>query len=718
MSQPDMFGAPADGEPADSSSSPAHQAERLRAQLHHHAHRYYVLDDPQIPDAEYDRLFKALQALEDEHPELRTPDSPTQRVLGKVLDGFASVRHAVPMLSIRTETDTEATGAQAFDARVRRELALPEDAPPIEYAAELKFDGLAINLRYEQGVLVQAATRGDGEQGEDVTQNIRTIGQIPLRLNGVDADVIEVRGEVYMRRDDFDKLNERQREQGDKTFVNPRNAAAGAVRQLDPGIAAKRPLSFFAYGLGEVKGWDVPGTHSAMLDALAAMGMPVCTERTVAQGASGPHGLVAFHQAMGQRRDQLPFDIDGVVYKVNSRALQDRLGFVTREPRWAVAHKYPAQEQLTQVEGIDIQVGRTGKLTPVARLKPVFVGGVTVTNATLHNLFELRRKGARVGDTVIVRRAGDVIPEVVGVVPATTAEGGGRIARSPYVPNFRMPRHCPICASDVVRERGEMDHRCSGGLFCPAQRKQALLHFAQRRSMDIEGLGEKLVDQLVDEGIVRTLPELYKLGVMKLAALDRMADKSAQNIVAALDKSKQATLPRFLFGLGIRHVGETTAKDLAKHFGKMDGIMDASLDQLLAVHDVGPVVAHSIRTFFDQPHNREVVEQLRAAGVHWPEHEPSAAADAASLPLFGKTFVLTGTLPTLSRDDAKALIEEAGGKVAGSVSKKTHYVVAGEEAGSKLDKAQSLGVPILDETGLRELLAQAPAPAADAADPV
>ena len=702
MAQSDLFGDAAKASPGDGLPTPAEQAAALRAQLHEHAHRYYVLDAPTIPDAEYDRLFQSLQTLEETYPELRTADSPTQRVLGKVLDGFTPVRHAVPMLSIRTETDTEATGAEAFDGRVRRELELPDEAPPIEYAAELKFDGLAINLRYEQGVLVCAATRGDGETGEDVTQNIRTIRQIPLRLKGEGAPaVLEVRGEVYMRRDDFEALNARQREHGDKTFVNPRNAAAGAVRQLDPGIAAQRPLSFFAYGLGEVQGWEMPATHTGVLDALAAWGMPVSGERTVAQGAAG---LVAFHQAIGARRDSLPFDIDGVVYKVNSLALQARLGFVTREPRWAVAHKYPAQEQLTQVEGIDIQVGRTGKLTPVARLKPVFVGGVTVTNATLHNLFELRRKRVRVGDTVIVRRAGDVIPEVVGVVAGE---------RPAYVPNFRMPAHCPVCGSDVVRERAEVDHRCSGGLFCAAQRKQALLHFAQRRAVDIEGLGDKLVDQLVDGGLVRTLPELYKLGLMKLAALDRMATKSAQNLVDALEKSKHTTLPRFLFGLGIRHVGEATAKDLARHFGGIDRIMDATEAQLLEVRDVGPVVAHSIRTFFDQAHNREVVEQLRACGVTWPEHEP--AADPASLPLSGQTFVLTGTLPTLSRDEAKALIEEAGGKVAGSVSKKTHYVVAGAEAGSKLEKAQSLGVPILDEDGLRALLAQSGSVAGDPA---
>ena len=697
MSQPDLFGGGASA-PAEASLSPPERAAALRELLHAHAHRYYVLDDPSIPDAEYDKLFAELQAIEAAHPELLTPDSPTQRVLGKVLDGFTPVRHAVPMLSIRTETDTEASGAEAFDARIRRELRLTETDPPVAYAAELKFDGLAINLRYEHGVLVTAATRGDGEQGEDVTQNIRTVGQIPLRLHGAAPEVLEVRGEVYMRRDDFEALNERQRAKGEKTFVNPRNAAAGAVRQLDPAIAAQRPLSFFAYGLGEVKGWDVPATHSTMLDALQALGLPVCAHRTVALGATGPNGLVAFHQRMGALRDTLPFDIDGIVYKVDSRALQGQLGFVSREPRWAVAHKYPAQEQLTQVDGIDIQVGRTGKLTPVARLKPVFVGGVTVTNATLHNLFELRRKRVRIGNTVIVRRAGDVIPEVVGVVAGE---------RPAYVPNFRMPAHCPVCGSTVVREPGEVDHRCTGGLFCAAQRKQALLHFAQRRAVEVEGLGDKLVDQLVDGGLVRTLPDLYKLDVMKLAALDRMADKSAQNIVAALEKSKQTTLPRFLFGLGIRHVGEATAKDLARHFGQIDRIMDAPEEQLLAVRDVGPVVARSIRTFFDQPHNREVVEQLRAAGVTWTEHEPSAAADAATLPLFGKTLVLTGTLPTLSREEAKALIEEAGGKVAGSVSKKTHCVVAGEEAGSKLEKAQSLGVPVLDEAGLQALLATA-----------
>ncbi|KRI00505.1 NAD-dependent DNA ligase LigA [Curvibacter sp. PAE-UM] len=673
-----------------SSTPDLKRVQELHQLLHHHAHRYYVLDAPEIPDAEYDRLFRELQALEAAHPELLTPDSPTQRVGGKTLDHFASVRHAVPMLSIRTETDTEASGAQNFDARVRRELALAETDPPIEYAAEPKFDGLALNLRYEQGVLVQAATRGDGEVGEDVTQNIRTIGQIPLRLPQGVPPVLEVRGEVYLRRDDFETLNERQRQKGEKTFVNPRNAAAGAVRQLDPAIAAQRPLSFFAYGLGEV----TPGalhfqSHYDLMQGLKAWGFPVCEHVALARGAEE---LVAYHQRIGALRDSLPYDIDGVVYKVNRLALQEQMGFVTREPRWAVAHKYPAQEMLTTVLAIEVQVGRTGKLTPVAKLAPVFVGGVTVTNATLHNEDEARRKDVRVGDTVIVRRAGDVIPEVVSVLPEK---------RQPGAEVFTMPRLCPVCGSAAVREEDEADYRCTGGLYCSAQRKQAILHFAQRRAVEVEGLGEKLVDQLVDGGVVKTLPDLYRLGLVALASLERMADKSAQNIVDALEKSKQTTLPRFIFGLGIRHVGEATAKALARHFGQLDAIMDASEDQLLQVPDVGPVVAQSIHTFFQQEHNREVVEQLRACGLRWEEGEPSPAAQ---LPLAGKTFVLTGTLPTLSREQAKEMLEAAGAKVAGSVSKKTDYVVAGEEAGSKLDKARELGITVLDETGLRALL--------------
>ena len=678
---------------------PLNELQALRSQLHEHAHRYYVLDDPQIPDAEYDRLFQTLQALETAHPELITPDSPTQRVGGKPLDAFASVRHAVPMLSIRTETDTEASGAMTFDARVRRELGLADDAPLVEYVAEPKFDGLAMNLRYEQGVLVQATTRGDGEMGEDVTQNIRTIGQIPLRLPANVPPILEVRGEVYMRRDDFETLNERQRDKiaqgmkGEKTFVNPRNAAAGAVRQLDPAIAAQRPLSFFAYGLGEVKAAEHGGphfqTHFEMLETLKSWGFPVSVLVAIAKGATE---LVAYHQRIGQQRDGLGFDIDGVVYKVNSLALQKQMGFVTREPRWAVAHKYPAQEQLTTVLDIDVQVGRTGKLTPVAKLAPVFVGGVTVTNATLHNEDEARRKDVRIGDTVIVRRAGDVIPEVVSVVLDK------RVGDAPL---FTLPKVCPVCGSVAVREEGEADYRCTGGLFCSAQRKQAILHFAQRRAVEVEGLGDKLVDSLVDGKLINTLPDLYRLGLVSLANLDRMALKSAQNIIDALQKSKQTTLPRFLFGLGVRHVGEATAKALAQHFGKLDAIMDATEAQLLEVADVGPIVAMSLRTFFDQPHNREVVEQLRACGVTWEEGEP---APRTQLPLAGLTFVITGTLPTLSRDQAKDLLEAAGAKVAGSVSKKTSYLVAGEEAGSKLDKARELDIKILDEAALKELL--------------
>ncbi len=665
----------------------------LKRTLQAHGHRYYVLDDPQIPDAEYDRLFQQLQALEAQHPEWVTPDSPTQRVGGQALDAFTSVRHAVPMLSIRTETDTEASGAHNFDARVRRELGLDESAPAVVYVAEPKFDGLAMSLRYEQGVLVQAATRGDGEMGEDVTQNIRTIGQIPLRLPQDVPPLLEVRGEVYMRRDDFEALNAAQRVRGLKTFVNTRNAAAGAVRQLDPAIAAQRPLSFFAYGLGDVTPVDSGGpvfdTHFEMLQTLKLWGFPVSALVQLAQGATE---LVAFYQRIGEQREGLGFDIDGVVYKVNRLELQRRMGFVTREPRWAVAHKFPAQEQLTTVLGIEVQVGRTGKLTPVAKLAPVFVGGVTVTNATLHNEDEARRKDVRVGDTVVVRRAGDVIPEVVSVLLDK---------RVVDAPQFTMPRQCPVCGSTAVREEDEADYRCTGGLFCSAQRKQAILHFAQRRAVEVEGLGDKLVDQLVDAKVIHTLPDLYRLGLTALASLDRMADKSAQNIVAALEKSKHTTLPRFLFGLGIRHVGEATAKALAKHFGQLDTIMDAPLELLLEVDDVGPIVAQSLRTFFDQPHNREVVEQLRACGVTWPEGPP---APVTVKRLSGQTFVITGTLPTMGRDEAKDLIEAAGGKVAGSVSKKTTFLVAGAEAGSKLTKAQALGVTVLDEDGLKEML--------------
>ena len=680
--------------------TPATRALALRELLNTYGHHYYVLDAPSVPDAEYDRLFRELQLLEAAHPELLTSDSPTQRVGGKPLDAFSSVQHAIPMLSIRTETDTTASGAEHFDERIRKELGLDPSDDLVEYVAELKFDGLAMSLRYEDHVLVQAATRGDGEWGEDVTQNIRTIGQIPLRLPADAPKLLEVRGEVYMARADFEALNDRQRtriasgEKNEKTFVNPRNAAAGAVRQLDSTIAAQRPLSFFAYGLGDItpqsEGGIAFSSHFDFLLQLKKWGFPVANQTQCVKGAAG---LVQFHQAIAQERDTLPFDIDGVVYKVNSLEAQQRLGFVTREPRWAVAHKYPAQEELTTVQAIEVQVGRTGKLTPVAKLTPVFVGGVTVTNATLHNEDEARRKDVRVGDTVIVRRAGDVIPEVVSVVLEKRMQDAQL---------FTMPSHCPVCSSLAIREDGEADYRCTGGLFCRAQRKQAILHFAHRRAVEIEDLGDKLVEQLVDAGIVNTLPDLYKLGLTALSQLDRMAEKSAANVLAGIEKSKSTTLPKFLFGLGIRHVGEATAKELSRHFGTLDAIMDATLDQLLQVSDVGPTVAQSIRTFFDQAHNREVVEQLKACGVHWKEGVASAGA---SLPLTGQTFVLTGTLQTMGRDEAQAKLEMLGAKVSGSVSKKTHAVVAGAEAGSKLEKAQSLGVTVLDESAFQTLLA-------------
>ncbi|WP_310450121.1 NAD-dependent DNA ligase LigA [Sulfuritalea sp.] len=673
----------------------AARAAALRREIEQHNHAYYVLDAPTIPDAEYDRLFRELQDIEAAHPQLLSMDSPTQRVGGKPLPEFLPVRHVVPMLSIRTETDTEPSGARAFDARVRRELGLAEGDAAIEYAAELKFDGLAINLRYEDGVLVQAATRGDGETGEDVTQNIRTVRRIPLRLTGEAQPVLEVRGEVFISRPDFERYNEKQRASGRPTLVNPRNGAAGSIRQLDPAMAAERPLSFYAYGLGETRGWDQPPTHAGVLDALAACGLPVCEHRAVVQGAEG---LIAFHARMREARDRLPFDIDGVVYKVNSLELQQRLGFVTREPRWAVAHKYPAEEALTTVEAIELQVGRTGAITPVARLAPVFVGGVTLTNATLHNEGEARRKDVRIGDTVVVRRAGDVIPEVVSVVvDQRPMKEGGEPLHAP----FEMPATCPVCRSAVEKPEDEAIARCTGGLFCPAQRKRALLHFAGRRALDIEGLGDKLMEQLVDHAIVKTPADLYKLGLLAMVNLERMAEKSAANILAAIEKSKHTTLVRFIFALGIRNVGETTAKDLARHFGNLDALMAADLDRLQQVPDVGPVVAASIVRFFAEPHNIEVIEQLRAAGVNWTEGESAAVVNS---PIAGKTFVLTGTLPTLTRDEAKDMIEALGGKVAGSVSKKTDYVVAGAEAGSKLDKAQALGLSILDEAQFRELV--------------
>lgn len=661
----------------------AKRAAQLRAALVEHNHRYYVLDDPEISDAEYDRLFRELQALEAQHPELASPDSPTQRVGATPLTAFGSVAHKVPMLSLNNGFSDEEVAS--FDRRVREGL----EKEVVQYSAEPKFDGLAISLRYENGRFVQGATRGDGATGEDVTQNLRTVRGIPLQLLGKPPRVLEVRGEVLMYKRDFAALNQRQREAEAKEFVNPRNAAAGSLRQLDSRITATRPLRFCAYGIGETADVVLPVKHSALLDWLAELGMPVAKERVVVTGVDG---LMDFYRRLGAGRAALPYDIDGVVYKVDDIRAQEQLGFVSRAPRFALAHKFPAEEAETEIIDIDVQVGRTGALTPTARLKPVFVGGVTVTNATLHNEDEVARKDVWIGDAVIVRRAGDVIPEVVRSLP----ERRPATARP-----FKMPDTCPVCGSAVLRLPDEAVARCSGGLFCPAQRKQALLHFASRRAMDIEGLGDKIVDQLVDRNVVRGPSDLYRLGVAALAELERMGEKSAQNLVEAIEKSKQTTLQRFVFALGIRNVGEATARDLARHFGKLDGLMAAEIDALLQVPDVGPVVAESIRRFFAEPHNVEVIEQLRTGGVAWAEHEPAAAPAAGAFS--GKTLVLTGTLPNLTRDAARALIEAAGGKVAGSVSKKTDYVVAGDEAGSKLERARELGVAVIDEEQLQQL---------------
>ncbi len=670
----------------------AARVEALRILINEANYRYYVLDAPTLPDVEYDRALRELQDLEAAYPTLLTPDSPTQRVGAGPLKTFAEVAHVIPMLSLGNAF-SEADVA-AFDRRVRE--GLEREASIIEYAVEPKFDGLAVALHYRDGVFVQGATRGDGVSGEDVTANLRTIHAIPMRLAcAKPPQWLEVRGEVLMLRRDFERLNAIARDKGEKTFVNPRNAAAGSLRQLDPRISAQRRLSFFAYGVGRIEGAELPETHAAVMDWLAELRLPVSGERRVVQGVDG---LMAFFADLGARRDALPFDIDGAVYKVNRLADQALLGFVARAPRFAIAHKYPAQEEITVVEGIDVQVGRTGALTPVARLQPVFVGGVTVTNATLHNEDEVRRKDVRIGDSVIVRRAGDVIPEVAGVILERRPL---RDLLTPLHPPFRMPEQCPECGAPVLRIEGEAAARCSNGLSCPAQRKQALIHFASRRAMDIEGLGDKLVEQLVDAAVVKTPVDLYRLGVLALANLERMGEKSAHNLLAAIEKSRATTLARFIFALGIRNVGEATAKELARHFGSLDRVMAADVEALQQVADVGPIVAQSIVEFFAEPHNGEVIEQLRAAGVHWAEGEPVSGGAGA---LAGQTFVLTGTLPTLSRDEARALIEAQGGKVAGSVSKKTSYVVAGADAGSKLIKAQALGVDIVDEEGLRMML--------------
>ncbi|MDP2788214.1 MAG: NAD-dependent DNA ligase LigA [Pseudomonadota bacterium] len=676
------------------------RAQQLRAAINEANFRYYVLDAPTLPDAEYDRLLRELQAIEAAHPELLTPDSPTQRVGAGPLAAFADVAHVIPMLSLNNAF-SEAE-VMAFDRRVREGLER-EDAT-IEYAVEPKFDGLAVALHYQRGVFVRGATRGDGASGEDVSANLRTIRAIPMRLASEQPpEWLEVRGEVLMLRRDFERLNEVARENGEKTFVNPRNAAAGSLRQLDPRITAQRRLSFFAYGVGRVEAaaglpaW-LPETHAAVMDSLAELHLPVSSERSVVHGVDG---LMRYFHALGARRDSLPFDIDGAVYKVNRLADQAALGFVARAPRFAIAHKYPAQEEITQVEGIDVQVGRTGVLTPVARLKPVFVGGVTVTNATLHNEDEVRRKDVRVGDSVIVRRAGDVIPEVASVLLDRRPMGvtiGDLV--TPEFPPFSMPVVCPECGAPVVRLEGEAAARCSNGLSCPAQRKQALIHFASRRAMDIEGLGDKLVEQLLDRGLVQTPADLYRLEQAQLAGLERMADKSADNLLQAIEISRGRELARFIFALGIRQVGEQTAKDLARHFGSLAALMAADAAALQQVPDVGPVVAASMRAFFAEVHNQTVIENLRQARA-WKDGEAQAAVAGK---LLGKAFVLTGTLPNLSRDQAKALIEAEGGKVAGSVSRKTDYVVAGAEPGSKFTKAQELGIRILDEITFLDLI--------------
>jgi DNA ligase (NAD+) len=656
----------------------AERARWLRREIERHNALYSTLDAPEISDAEYDELFHELARLEAVHPELVTPDSPTQRVGSAPSEGFAEVRHRVPMLSLANAFSDE--DVAAFDRRCREGLG----REAIEYACELKFDGLAVSLVYERGHFVQGATRGDGSTGEEVTANLRTVRAIPLRLQVDRAPaLLEVRGEVLMLKRDFDLLNRRQAEAGEKTFVNPRNAAAGSLRQLDPRLTARRKLSFFAYGIGAHAGFALPATHAELMDRIAAMGFPVSRERRLATGEAG---LLEFYRQVGARREILACDIDGVVYKVNRFADQETLGSIARSPRWAVAHKFPAEEATTELLEIDIQVGRTGAITPVARLSPVFVGGTTVSNATLHNEDEVRRKDVWRRDTVVVRRAGDVIPEV-----ARVAKPGPR-AKADW---FEMPRACPECGSAIVRLEEEAVARCSGGLICPAQRKASLLHFASRRAMDIEGLGDKLVDQLVDSGLVRTPADLYKLGVAKLAALERMAQKSAANVVAAIERSKDTTLARFVYALGIRHVGEVTAKDLARHFGSLERIMAADASALQEAPDVGPVVAESAAGFFAERHNREVIGKLRAAGVRWAEGE--GAPQAMAGPFAGKIVVLTGTLGAMTREEAKERIERAGGRVTSSVSRKTDFVVAGAEAGSKLDRARELGVAVLDE---------------------
>ncbi len=661
------------------------KVSQLRDQLNHHSYQYYVLDEPEIPDVEYDRLYRELQALEKQRPDLISSDSPTQRVGDKPLDGFTQVKHEIPMLSL----DNVFNAQELSDFNKRIQQRLDSDAE-ISFAAEPKLDGLAVSLLYEKGLLVRAGTRGDGTTGENITQNIRTIHSIPLKLLGTNIpDVLEVRGEVFMPKAGFEKLNQIARDNDEKQFVNPRNAAAGSLRQLDPRVTATRPLAMYCYAVGRVDGGAQLTTHSDMLDHLKQWGLPLCKERQTVQGVDG---CLKYFEKMSALRDSLSYEIDGIVYKVNSLKLQKELGFVAKAPRWAIAHKFPAQEEITTVNAIEFQVGRTGAITPVARLEPVFVGGVTVSNATLHNMDEVNRKDVRVGDQVIIRRAGDVIPEVVAVVPGS---------RKTEVEKIKLPKQCPVCESDIEQEEGEAIARCSGGLFCGAQRKEAIKHFASRKAMDIDGLGDKLVELLVDEGCIQHMDDLYSLTVDEISGLERMAEKSATNLITSLEKSKHTSLNRFIYALGIREVGEATARSLASHFTTLDAIKVADEKTLQQVDDVGPIVAAHIVRFFKQAHNVEIIEKLIASGIHWDAIEAVAVEEQT---LEGKTFVLTGTLTEMTRDDAKKALLARGAKVTGSVSKKTSYVVVGDNAGSKAIKAEQLGVEMLDEAALIQLL--------------
>jgi len=666
------------------------KVESLRDEIRYHNYRYHTLDDIEIPDSEYDRLMRELVKLEQQYPELVVADSPTQRVGAEPSSTLQSVRHRVPMLSLENVFSEQEL--YEFHTRVATKLEFDDDAPDLEYSAEPKLDGAAVSILYENGELVRAATRGDGSTGEDITHNVRTIDSVPLRLigDGFPA-MLEVRGEVFMPLAGFEAYNAGARAAGEKTFVNPRNAAAGSLRQLDPKLTAQRPLDAYIYSVGLVDDGELPDKHSEILRELGRWGLKTCPESRVVKGVSG---CLSYYESIAKKRDKLAYDIDGVVYKVDRLALQRELGFVSRAPRWAVAHKFPAQEELTVVEAVEFQVGRTGALTPVARLKPVFVGGVTVSNATLHNIDELHRKDVRVGDTVIIRRAGDVIPEVVSVV---------KNRRPKKTIPVDLPELCPICASHIKREEGEAVARCTGGLFCKAQRTESLKHFVSRRALDVDGLGAKLIEQLVAEDRLSDPSDLFQLSAEELSQRDRMGEKSADNLVRSIEQSKSTTLARFLFALGIREVGEATAASLANHFGSLPPIMLATIDDLQQVSDVGPVVAARVRNFFDEQHNLDVIQQLQDSGLHWQDVEPQSSLGEG--PLAGKTFVITGTLASMTRDDAKALIQNAGGKVSGSVSGKTSYLLAGEKAGSKLAKAQKLNVEILDEDGLQRLMA-------------